>query len=674
MRKFRERKSWIVFIAVLLLFAACKGESPTAPPPGGGVPPGSTPPPTGVVLTLTTTNSSPLVDSTVTITASATIDGAAVPNGTAVEFTSNGGTLTGGTTSVVRTTTNGSATVTLTSGTTGVIRVSATLNNVTRTIDITFVARPIVTPPPNTAPTISSITPSIVRPSGGEVIRITGTNFRSPVRVLFDTGQALPVEGQVVGVTETTIDVITPPINLGTGQQQVVDVIVLTQAGSTTEQRVEVTGGITYRNVQLTPVMFTVTPNSGPVTGGTRVTIIGEAFQEPVQVLFDTAEARVLNVTYNQILVETPAARDTAPTGSGTVVGPVTVSVTNINSNKTASLAAAFNYKAAMQITGVTVVSNSDGTARLTIDGIGFVAPLIAVIRTGEGDVSLSQISVAGTRIIAIAPRVIPESCGQDLEGPVVVTNIVNGDTATGPIYRFPGFNPAIVNISPSVITVGTNSTFTVRVFDAVPGVTRFTVGTRTVFPTAATDNGDGSVTFTVPVPTNLVFPTEACPGGGARQLPLEADVTYDSSTSTGCSDVAAGALTINPAANTPILTITPASFAPFSARITPAVADPDGPGPLLGTPASVAPSGPQTVNVTNTGTGTLTINSVTAGPGCTNFTVSSPSTPTNLAPCDPFPVTAVYNGQTTAGTQQCTVTLNTSAGTRTLTLSGTSQ
>ena len=41
----RERKTWIVFIAVLLLFAACKGETPTAPPTGGGSPPGTNPPP-----------------------------------------------------------------------------------------------------------------------------------------------------------------------------------------------------------------------------------------------------------------------------------------------------------------------------------------------------------------------------------------------------------------------------------------------------------------------------------------------------------------------------------------------------------------------------------------------------------------------------------------------------
>jgi hypothetical protein len=282
------------------------------------------------------------------------------------------------------------------------------------------------------------------------------------------------------------------------------------------------------------------------VTGGTRVTIIGEAFQEPVQVLFDTAEARVLDVGYNQILVETPAARDTAPTGSGTVVGPVTVSVKNINSNQTSSLAAAFNYKAAMQITGVTVISNADGTARLTIDGIGFIAPLIAVVRTGQGDISLSQISVSGTRIVAIAPRVIPETCGTDLEGPVVVTNIVNGDQALGPIFGFPVLEPQIVSITPTIVTIGVNTSVAVRVLNPIPGVTRFIIGGKTLFPSGSVNNGDGSVTFTVPLPTNLDFPTEECGTDGERDAPLDVNVEYVASNDPSCNDQVVEALTVS--------------------------------------------------------------------------------------------------------------------------------
>jgi hypothetical protein len=325
MTGFRERKLWVVFFAVLLLFAACKGETPTAPPTGGGTtPPGTTPPPTGVSIVLTVSNASPVVDSSVTITATVTDNGQPVPNGTAVEFTTNTGVLSGGGTSggtsIIRTTTNGVATVTLTSATVGTARVTVTVNNASRQTDVSFVARPITPTPPNLTPSITGVSPNIGRPAGGETIRITGTNFRGPVRVLFRfAGQATPVEASVVAATETTIDVVTPGVNLGVGQQVVADIIVITQSGSATENRAESTGAFTFRSERLTPVLFSITPNSGPVLGSTRVTLIGDGFQEPVQVLFGTAEARVIKVDFDRILVDTPPASSTPAEGSGTV-------------------------------------------------------------------------------------------------------------------------------------------------------------------------------------------------------------------------------------------------------------------------------------------------------------------------------------------------------------------
>jgi hypothetical protein len=549
MKRFRERKSWIVLIAVLLLFAACKGESPTAPPPGGGIPPGGTPPPTGVSVTVTTSNANPLVDSSVVITATVTLNGQSVPNGTAVEFVTTSGVLDGGGQSTIKTTTNGIATVTLTSGSPGLVRVTVTVNNVVRTQDVTFVSRPVEPPPPNTTPTITSVSPTIGRPQGGEVIRLTGTNFAAPVRVLFNTGGPLPVEASVQSVSPTLIEVITPPVNLGAGQQLIADIIVLTKAGSASEQRVEAGDAFTFRNEQLIPRISTITPNSGPVTGGTRVTIFGDGFQEPVQVLFNTAEAKVLNVQFDRINVETPAARDTDPNGQGPVTGPVTVLVRNINSQTETSMGAGFHYKAAMQITGVTLSGNgtTSGGGRVTIEGIGFVSPVIAVIAdTAQGDIGLNLISVTGTKIVALIPLIIPESCDVDIEGEIEVTNIDNGDQATGPQITLGTLEPSIVGISPTTVVIGTDTSFTVRVLNPMPGPARFEVGGKTLFPTGVVDNGDGTATFTVPVPTNLDFPTEDCGVAGTRQLPLDADVTYVPAID-GCDDSVPEALTVVP-------------------------------------------------------------------------------------------------------------------------------
>ena len=432
MKTMTERKVWIVLIAVLFVLAACKGESPTAPP-SGSTP--TTPPPTGVSITLNTTNPDPLVSSSVTITATVTLNGAPVPDGTAVEFLSTGGFLDTASRAIIKTTTGGVATVRLTSSIAGPIRVTATVNNVTRSVDVTFRAEPVTPTPPGTAPSIISINPPVGKPAGGQIVRIVGTNFKPPVRVLFDVGGPQPIEAFVNGVNDaqTEIEAITPAINLGVGQQIEATVIVIAQAGTTTEQRAEFVDGFIFRNEELTPSIFTITPNSGPVTGGTRVSILGEGFQDPVQVLFNTAEARVLNVKFDEILVETPAGRDTNPDGSGTVTGPVVVTVRNIASNTSDSMSDGFFYKAAMQITvaGPTAGPFTGGT-RISIDGIGFLPPLTVVIRTGEGDVGLQPVSVSGTKIIAITPPVLIENCAER-SGPIVVTNVNNGDQALGP-------------------------------------------------------------------------------------------------------------------------------------------------------------------------------------------------------------------------------------------------
>lgn len=544
MRLMRQQKSLMALLALLFVFAACKGESPTAPPPssGGG---GGTTPPVGAALTLTASNASPLVDSVVLITAQVTQNGQPVPDGTAVEFVATGGTFSGTdvVTSVIKTTTNGIATVSLTSSVAGPINVQATVNNITRTVGVSFRVQDPTIPPVSTAPAITSVTPNIVIPTGGQRVRINGKNFKTPLRVLFNTGGPVPVEGTIIAVTDTTIDVFTPAVNVGAGQQVQGDVTVITQAGTASEQSASLADAIIFRNEQLTPRVSTATPNSGPVLGGTRVTIFGDGFQAPVQVLFGAAEARVVSVDFSQIIVEAPAARDTSDNGSGPVTGSVAITVRNINSQLSTTLAAGFRYVAAVQITaaGPTEGPFTGGT-RVTIDGNGFVAPVAITI----AGIAAQPISVTGTKIVALTGGRAVQGCG-DQTGPITVTNIVNGDTATGPnfIYRVP--QPSIVGVSPSTADGGDSVDVTVA--NAIPGNNRIVIGTRTVFPTATVFNADGSARFTVVVPTNLVFPTQACTTGGVtgvRQASLNLGVTYTNA-DTGCTDTVNEALTVNP-------------------------------------------------------------------------------------------------------------------------------
>lgn len=664
----RHHKTWIVLLAVLFLFAACKGETPTAPP-SGGVPPGGSTPPTGVSVVLTVSNESPVVDGTVTITATVTQNGQPVPNGTAVEFVSNGGVLNGGGTTAIKTTTNGIATVTLTSATSGTVRVTAIVNNVTRETAVTFAAKPVTPTPPNTAPTITSVSPNVGRPTGGETIRITGTNFRAPVRVLFRyAGLLTPVEAFVASQTETQLEVITPAVNLGAGQQIVSDIIVITQAGTANENRAESAGAFTFRSEQLTPVISTVTPNSGPVTGGTRVTIFGEGFQEPVQVLFDTAEARVLNVKFNEILVETPAGRDTSPNGTGPVTGPVSVTVRNINSNQSVSFPSGFHYKNAIQIIAVTgsAFAGVSGS-KVTIDGNGFLAPVLVVVETSQGNIGLQPVSVSGTKIVAVAPAVLPDNC-QDLTGPIVVTNIGNGDTATGPQFTFFIDDPIITNVIPPVITAGGN--VDVVVANAFPGAVRITLGTKSVFPTSVTfDETTRTATYRVAVPTNFEFPTVACTVAGVtgeRQTGVSVDVGYEN-VATACEDTATEALTINPVDTTCILPppavlgVSPSGGACAPATPNPIVTAGTVTGTATITVSNTAAAGAQDLRVTGVGVAltsggaTFVVNPQTAtipAGGSTDFTVT-------IDPTVAAPGTANVTFTTNAGNGSSCVSWN---------------
>ncbi|HEX8408569.1 MAG TPA: IPT/TIG domain-containing protein, partial [Thermoanaerobaculia bacterium] len=412
--------------------------------------------------------------------------------------------------------------------------------------------------------------------------------------------------------------------------------IVLTQAGTASEARAELTGAFTFRSEQLTPIISTVTPNSGPVTGGTRVSIFGEGFQEPVQVLFDTAEARVLNVKFNEILVETPAGRDTSPTGEGPVVGPVGVTVRNINSNQAVTIASGFLYKNAIQIIAVSPGGAIAGVAgtRVTIDGNGFVSPVVVVVRTPEGDVSLQPISVTGTKIVAIAPAILPSECA-DLIGPLIITNVVNGDQAEGPPFTFFVAEPVIVGISPSTVVAGQNITVTVA--NASPGGSRLTIGDRNVFPTLTSfDETTRVATFTIATPTDIDFPTVACTVGGVpgeRQTSVRFDVGYEN-VATTCEDTATQALTITPLDATCVLPPPP------NANITPAVGTC---GNMGNVPFAGTVTGTATFTITNTGGSPLIVSSVAVVGSANTTTVTATPTSATIAPqaSQTFTVTA---------------------------------
>lgn len=671
MKQTKQRFIFLALAALLVLFAGCKGESPTAPPPitgtsggtGGGA---GTPPPTGSVIVLSASTTTPFTASISTITATVTINNAPVPNGTAVQFatTSANANFTDtadNPTALIRTTTAGVAKVTVTASLAGPVVVTATVNNVTKSITVTFQDPVIPPPPPSTAPTISAVTPNTGLPTGNQPVVITGTNFRAPVRVLFDPGNGVAAKDAFATlVTSNQINVISPAFDLGVSQQLVVNITVIVEAGAPTELRTTKTAAFTYTAPVLTPVIRALSPTTGPIEGGTRVSIIGDGFQAPVQVFFGAAQVTVLTVAFHEIDVTAPTARDTSPNGSGAVTGPVDVKIVNVNSGTSVVSAGAFRYVNKAQITAIAPNQGPfTGGTRFTIDGTGFSDPVTVVL---DG-IAASIIKVSATEIIGISNAIAVTGCA-DSSGPIVVTNIDNGDSATGLTWIYRVFKPAIVGVTGASPAPGTNITVTVA--NAV-GVGRISLGGVGASIGSQTVNADGTTSFLVTVPATLKYDQLACPAGGNALLPTSFDVTYTSVTTT-CTDTLTKGLTIVPPVG-PVFTLLGA-VTPFQGTITP------------GPPATVAVTpDSETITVVDTGNGPpLTVTGINqtavSGTGCSRFAVlSSQLPPTSLNQCESLPLTIKYNAPlvATPTADQCTITIQTNAGNKSFTLNGTS-
>ena len=654
MKQTTQRFILLALIALLALFAGCKGESPTAPPPitgttgNGSGSTGGTQPPVGASIALAVSTPSPFTGSTSTITATVTQNNVAVPNGTAVEFATttlnaNFTDTADNPTTLIRTTTNGVAKATVTSSTAGPVVVTVTVNNVTKSVTLNF-QDVIINNPKPTSPTIASISPATGLPTGNQTVIITGTNFRVPVHVIFDPGSGLaPKEGFVTNVTPTQITVTTPAFDLGVAQQVVASITVIVEAGTPTEERVTKAAAFTITAPVLTPVVRSLNPTSGPIDGGTSVTITGDAFEAPVQVFFGSAQAQVTNVQFHTIQVISPTARDTNANGSGAVTGPVDVRVLNVNSGKSTTATAAFRYVNKAQITAITPDQGPfTGGTRVLIDGTGFNEPVTVYL---DG-IAASVIKVTPTEITAISNGIAIAGCA-DSSGPVIVTNVDNGDTATAPvpwIYRV--LKPLIVGVSSGgPIQPGSSVSILVINVGRFPSLI---FGTTAVPITSSTANSNGTTTLTAVVPPNIPLQTQTCLAGGSAPITTSFPITV-TNLETGCTVTLPNGLTVNPAAPH-LLLINPLALSATAAN-------PGAPSATPPIPPTPPQSGNGTFTIVNNGAMPLTI--TVGAPSNAAYTITADPSGQTLAVCDSAVVSVRY-GPETAGTSsaaQITVT-----------------
>lgn len=148
--------------------------------------------------------------------------------------------------------------------------------------------------PPSSAPTVTSLTPATgPQAGGGTPVVIAGTNFTGATAVLFGT---VPATSFTVD-SSTQITATAPPA----ASSGPVSVTVTNPSGTSA---ISLTG--TYLYQPLTPGLTSISPSSGPVAGGTVVTLTGSAFTAQSTVQLDAATIPATYVSPTRIDVTMP--------------------------------------------------------------------------------------------------------------------------------------------------------------------------------------------------------------------------------------------------------------------------------------------------------------------------------------------------------------------------------
>ena len=144
---------------------------------------------------------------------------------------------------------------------------------------------------PNPAPEVDVLSPATGLTTGGTSVTIYGINFLGASSVTFGG-----TEATIVSVADTEITVTSPAHAAGA-----VNVVVTTPGGSSIN-------AVTFTyEAPPAPAFDTLSPATGPTTGGTSVTIYGINFLGASSVTFGGTAATIVSVTGTEITVTSPA-------------------------------------------------------------------------------------------------------------------------------------------------------------------------------------------------------------------------------------------------------------------------------------------------------------------------------------------------------------------------------
>lgn len=317
-------------------------------------------------------------------------------------------------------------------------------------------------------PTVTSISPTAGPTSGGTTVIITGTNLSGATAVKFGATSAT---SHVVN-SATQITATAPAGAAGT-----VDVTVTTAGGTSATSAAD---QFTY---VAAPTVTSISPTSGPGTGGTTVIITGSNFSGSTAVTFGATAAAGYTVNSGTQITAT------APAGTGTV----DVRVTTIGGTSATSAADRYTYVPSPSVTSISPTAGpTGGGTTVTITGTNFSSATAVTF----GATAANGFTVnSATQITATAPA------GTGTVDVRVTTG--GGTSATSAADQFTYVAPpTVTSISPTagptsggrtVIITGSNFSGTTAVTFGATAASGFTVNSGTQI-TATAPAGSGTV------------------------------------------------------------------------------------------------------------------------------------------------------------------------------------
>jgi hypothetical protein len=323
------------------------------------------------------------------------------------------------------------------------------------------------------APTVTGVSPEAGTTAGGTAVTVTGTGFTADASVLFGFAPA----ASVTVVSGTKLTAVSPA---GSGP---VDVVVVTPQGASATSAAD-------RYVFGPPTVSSLSPDSGPVSGGTVVTVDGANFTADATVDFGTVPATSVTVTSPTTL------EAVAPAFSGSVDVTVTTAA--------GTSAVTVNDLFAAGVPSVLAVSPDGGPVAggtaVTIIGTGLAPD--EIVKFG-GTLAAGWTVDSGTQITAVSPA--------GSAGAVNVTVTTGqGTSATSSADLFTYGAPTVSGLSPSTGPTSGGTSVTITGSDFTPDssvyfglvqATSVTVSSSTSIVAVSPAAGAGLVTVSVVTP-----------------------------------------------------------------------------------------------------------------------------------------------------------------------------